>query len=708
MNEATNDGGEEETAVSDFQSTPAGSAWQSIQASDKPIGNLQGFRTHWPSDLKAGFLVFLIALPLCLGISLASGFPPLAGIFTAIVGSVVACMFSNSELTIKGPAAGLIVIVLGCIETFGGDGMAGGWSELDDAAYRATLAVCVAAAVLQIIFGIYRAGIVGEFFPGPAVHGMLAAIGIIIIAKQIPVALGVQASGEPLELLQRVPEFILESNPAIALIGVMSILTMFTWPWVGKQYPLAAKIPSPVVVLAMAIPLGLAFDLLHEHSYHLQNHQYQLGEQYLVAMPDRVFGMFQEIKAPNFSALAELRAWQWVMMFFIIGSLESILSTKAVELLDPYKRRVNMDRDMLAVGVGNFIAGMIGGLPMISEIVRSRANIDSGGKTRFSNWWHGMFLLVCVALIPMVLHLIPLAALAGMLVYTGFRLAHPSEFINVYRIGYEQLAIFLATLIAVLATDLLVGIAIGIGLKFFIHVFHGASLRSLFIPDLELSHLDAQTVRISVGDSAIFSNWIPLKRQIEQSGLQQGKNVVLDMSGTKLVDHSVMEKLHTLEQEFEEQRLELKLQGLESHQPASDHFLASRHRGLASIRRLTIVCPPEIERQLEERLLAMGATGYTALACTGMGKHNFEDRSWRPQPGVRIEIIAPRAVMDRMLEFLSREILPKHFVTACVETVDVMQLESFVNKSPGAGTWQAQSPADGFHPVLSPQPKVVE
>lgn len=645
---------------------------------EKPIGNLQGFQSYWRRDMTAGFLVFLIALPLCLGISLASGFPPLAGVFTAIVGSIIATLVSNSELTIKGPAAGLIVIVLGCVESFGGDGMIGGWSEADGAAYRATLAVCVAAACLQIIFGTYRAGILGEFFPGPAVHGMLAAIGVIIISKQIPVALGVSASGEPLELLRDIPKFVLEANPAIASIGITSILIMFGWPLIGKHYPLAAKIPSPVIVLAIAIPMGYGFDLLHEHSYHLRNHTYPLGEQFLVAMPDQVFGMFQEMQLPDFAALTQPHAWQWVMMFFIIGTLESLLSTKAVELLDPHKRKVNMDRDIVAVGVGNFIAGMIGGLPMISEIVRSRANIDNGGKTRFSNFWHGMFLLVCVALIPMILHLIPLAALAGMLVYTGFRLAHPKEFISVYRIGQEQLAIFLVTLIAVLATDLLIGIAIGIGLKIFIHIFHGASLRSLFKPELEIKHLDAQTVQISIGESAIFSNWIPIRLQIEQAGLMQGKNVLLDMSATKLVDHSVMEKLHVLEDDFQERQLELNVTGLEWHQPASDHHLASRHRGLASIRRLTMICEPEVEKQIESNMLQLGATGFTSMACTGVGKHDLMNPTWQLQERVRIEVIAPRQIMDRMLEYLTQQVLPNYLITACVETVDVLQVDSFV------------------------------
>lgn len=647
-------------------------------SSIKPEGNFSGFRQYFSKDCLAGFLVFLIALPLCLGISLASGFPPLAGVFTAIVGAVVSTIVSNSEMTIKGPAAGLIVIVLGCVEAFGGDGMTGGWQAADQAAYRATLAVCVVAAIFQVGFGIFRAGIIGEFFPIAAVHGMLAAIGVIIMSKQIPVTLGVTAKGEPLELIREIPQFILEANPAIAMIGITSIAIMFLWPKVAKLNRFAKLIPAAVVVLLVAVPLGLALDLLHEHSYQLRNHQYPLGEQYLVAMPEHVFGMFSEFYWPDFTALLKPVAWQWILMFFMIGTLESILSAKAVELLDPWKRRANLDRDVVAIGLGNFLAGLVGGLPMISEIVRSKANIDNGACTRFANLWHGLFLLACVALIPMVLHLIPLAALAGMLVYTGFRLAHPSEFLNVYRIGREQLIVFVVTMISVLATDLLIGVAIGVALKMLIHVSRGVPLRSLFRPPLQVEELENGTIRIGVGDSAIFSNWIALKRQIESQGLLEGKNVVLDMSRTKIVDHNVMERLHGMQQEFLEQQLELTVTGMEGHLASGQHSLATRQRGLASIRRLTVVVEPEIERQLEHRLIELGATGYTAIACYGMGRHDLNDASEVPSPRVRIEVIAPPSVVDRMLDYLSQEIMPKHFITACAETVDVLRLDSFL------------------------------
>lgn len=644
----------------------------------RPRGNARGFVQYFKQDFTSGLLVFLIALPLCLGISLASGFPPLAGIFTAIIGAILTTFLSNSELTIKGPAAGLIVIVLGCVQDFGGDGMTGGFSEIDAAAYRAALAVGVAAAVLQMIFGFVRGGILGEFFPATAVHGMLAAIGVIIMLKQFPLALGVSAKGEPLEILQEMPKLVAEANPAIAAIGLTSLAIMFVWPIVGKKLGPLRSIPAPMIVLLVAVPMGIGFDLLHAHSYVLQGHKYQLGEQFLVAMPDHMFGMFEEFATPDFTALTQPVAWKWVFMFFAIGSLESLLSAKAVDLLDPWKRRANMNRDLLAVGTANVAASFVGGLPMISEIVRSKANIDNGARTRFANLWHGLFLLGCVALLPTVLHLIPLAALAAMLVYTGFRLAHPTEFINVYRIGRDQLLVFVATLIAVLATDLLIGIAIGIVVKLAIHVANGVPLNSLFKPYLEVEQQSGNECIVRAHQSAVFSNWIPFRREIENVGLVQRQNIVVDLSDTKLVDHSTMEKLHELQEEFTEEGLSLTVVGLDAHQSVADHELSARRRGLYRIKRLTVIASTDLEQEIETAFLARGATGFTALPCRGVGRSALAtDGEIAPREQVRIEVIASAAVCEDLLSYLRHEILPNARVTAYVESVDVVRRDHF-------------------------------
>lgn len=652
-------------------------------ANEIPLGNASGFVKYLKHDLVSGLLVFLIALPLCLGISIASGYPPIAGIFTAIVGSILTTFLSNSELTIKGPAAGLIVIAIGCVNDFGG--------PESHEAYRAALAVGAAAAVLQILFGVFRAGILGEFFPISAVHGMLAAIGVIIMIKQFPVALGVtNAGGEPLEMLREIPHYILEANPAIACIGLISIAIMFLWLSVGKRVAALKKVPAPLVVLLVAVPMGFGFDLLHEHSYTLQGHKYQLGEQYLVRMPDRVFGMFNDITFPTFETLTQLKAWKWVLMFFIIGSLESLLSAKAIDLLDPWKRKTNMDRDIMAVGVANLLTASIGGLPMISEIVRSKANLDNGARTRFADMWHGIFLLACVALIPTLLHDIPLAALAGMLVYTGFRLAHPTEFIHVYRIGREQLAIFVTTLVVVLATDLLIGVAAGIILKMVIHVANGVPVRSLFKPYLEVEEVSADTSMIIARQSAVFSNWIPFRRQIEDVGLVQRRNLIIDVSGTQLVDHSVMEKLEEMERDFEQEGLSFEVRGLDTLQPLADNAHAARKRGMARVRRVTVMANMSLRYWLVDEFVKCGATGYTITNCTGAGRRNIQNDSVADNEHIRIEIIAPEEVCDAVIDFLRRDILPDHHVAACVESVDVVRVGHFAVESSVGGKLEAK------------------
>ncbi len=652
-----------------------------VPQNETPRGNLTGFFKYARYDIPSGFLVFLIALPLCLGISLACGYPAIAGVFTAIIGAILSTFISNSELTIKGPAAGLIVIAIGTIEAFGGDGAIGGFSQADMSAYRMALAVGVAAALLQIIFGLFRAGILGEFFPLSAVHGMLAAIGVIIMVKQIPVALGVAGKGEPLEMIKEIPHYIIEMNPEIALIGSVGVLIMFLWPWLQKLHPAAKAVPGALVVLLVTVPLGMHFDLLHEHTYSFYGHEYHLGESYLVNMPDRIFGMFDYITTPDFSVLVSSEhaavAWKWVFMFFVIGSLESLLSTKAIDIIDPWKRKTNLDRDMLAVGVGNLCSALVGGLPMISEIVRSKANIDNGARTRFADMWHGVFLLVCVALIPTLLHRIPLAALAAMLIYTGFRLTHPKEFMHVYRIGPEQLLIFVGTLVGVLATDLLIGIFIGIGIKILIQLFNGVPVHSLFKPYLDLEIQDDKTIRVVARYSAVFSNWILFRRQLVQAGLEQQKNVVLDLANTQLVDHSVMDKLHELQGDFEDAGLRLEITGLEGHAQLSEHPLAARKRVTTRLCRVTVFAPAELQGTLLEQIVSLGASGYTCVPCTGAGRRGLSSGGESGRPQVRIETIVRRDVSENILQYLLREVLPHNRITACRESVDVLREEAF-------------------------------
>jgi MFS superfamily sulfate permease-like transporter len=415
-------------------------------------------------DFVAGFLVALIALPLCLGIAMASGFPPLAGVLTAVVGGIVVNFLGSAPLTIKGPAAGLIVIAFGAVTELGqGDMLAG---------YRYTLAVGVIAAVIQIILALLRAASRASAMPIAVVHGMLAAIGLIIVARQAHTALGVAPESErPLALLFEIPSSVVHANPEIAIIGLAALVIAFGFPWLARRLTRLAIIPAPVLVLIVAVALGYVFDLAHDHYYRMLGGNHHLGPEYLLHLPG---SLIDALALPDFSKIGTLISIKYVVLFALVGSLESTLGVVAVDTLDPDKRRSDLDRDLLVVGIGNLIASAIGGLPMVSEVVRSKANVDAGGRSRFANFSHGLLLLGCVALLPAALEHVPLAALAAMLVYTGVQLVVPaarSELHDSMAPSGERhhLALFVVTLLITLMTDPLVGVAAGLGMKILLH-----------------------------------------------------------------------------------------------------------------------------------------------------------------------------------------------------------------------------------------------
>lgn len=540
-----------------------------VTTSVLPATGLAGLKAHWRGDLLSGFLVFLIALPLCLGIAMASGFPPSSGIITAIIGGMIVSRCNGSFITINGPAAGLIVVVYDAVQNLGdGDAMAG---------YRYTLAAIVVASVIQILLGVFKAGRLSSFFPASVVHGMLAAIGIIIMAKQIHVVLGVTPEkGTLFSTIAQIPHSFMNLNPEIAMIGFWGLIVLVIWSLLKS--PKLKMIPAPLLVVLIGIAFGAYFDLEHEHLYlflpdahFLPHHEETIGPKFLVAISNDFTSSFY---FPNFGKIATVEFWEAVIAIALVGSLESLLSAMAVDKLDPYKRHSNLNKDLTAVGVGNLIAGSIGGLPMIAEIVRSSANVNNGAKTQWANFFHGLFLLIFVVFFPRLIHSIPLAALASLLVFTGFRLASPREFSHVMGIGKEQLFIFVVTIISVIATDLLIGVAIGILVELIIYVMLGAKFNNLFKIHFTQTVQTNGSILIHIQDAAIFSNFLKLKEALAQ--IEDGKTLVFEKSGVTLIDHTVMEFFHEFQHDYESRGGHCEIQGLEEHEAFSAHPLAAR------------------------------------------------------------------------------------------------------------------------------------
>lgn len=503
-----------------------------------PKKGLAGFKTHFKSDFIAGFSVSLIALPLCLGIAIASGMPPLAGLVTAIVGGILASRISGTYVTISGPAAGLIVISLGAVENLG---------------YNNALGAIFIAGIFVALFGLLKVGKIGDFFPLSAVHGMLAAIGIIIIVKQLFPALGISfTKGSIFDLLLILPTKILETNLECLLVSISTIIILILHPLVKIKWIKA--IPAPLWVLIFSITTAKI-----------------IGNEYftMVSMPDNLFGE-DGFTFPSFDKIIMGTFWISVVSFALVSSLESLLSAKAVDTLDIYKRQSNLDKDLLAMGLGSSIAASIGGLPMISEIVRSSANINYGAKTQWSNFYHGLFLLVFLFFGVFVIEMIPIAALSAMLVFTGFKLASPKEFKHMYQIGTAQLIVFVITIIAVLATDLLVGISIGILAEFLILTTKKIKLNEVF-----KAKYSTEENTIHLHGSHVFSNYLSFKKKLDIL-FENTNTVELNFEKVNYIDHTVLKHLTNYHFIKEQNNKKLNFKGLENLKALSKHPLASR------------------------------------------------------------------------------------------------------------------------------------
>lgn len=499
--------------------------------------------SNWKSEMMSGFLVFLLALPLSLGIAKASDFPPIFGLITAMFGGVVVSFIMGAPLTIKGPAAGLIVIVSGAVAELGhGDNMLG---------WHLALGAIVVAGALQVIMGYFKLGKYTDLFPLSAVHGMLSAIGIIIISKQFhilagqaPVAANGKPMSEPLDLIMAFKDTMIHffDHKEVAVIGLVSLAIVFLWPLV--PFKMLRKIPSALIVILVAIILVQVLKLHNTATF-----------KPLLSFDKNLLDILQVNE--SFAGFNQFGTFiKFVIMFTLVGTLESLLTVKAIDLIDPQKRKSNYNKDLMAVGFGNMLAGFFGGLPMISEVARSSANVNNGAKSHWANFFHGFFILLFLIVDVSFSDMIPMSALAALLIGVGWKLAHPREFGSTFKIGLDQLIVFVATIISTLATDLLVGIATGMLIKLLLHVIRGVRFSNLFLLKL---HTTESTIYVK--GPVVFTNFLKLVKHIDGMPLDQDINI--DFSGCSFIDHTTVETLHLKNLDFKNAGGRLNLLGLQ-------------------------------------------------------------------------------------------------------------------------------------------------
>lgn len=475
------------------------------------------------ADFSASVVVFLVALPLCLGIALGSGTPLFSGLIAGIVGGIVIGSLSGSQLSVSGPAAGLTAIVATAVGKM--------------PAFEAFLLAVVIAGVIQVIFGLVKGGVFGDYVPSSVIKGMLTAIGIILILKQIPHLVGYDKDYEGDYAFEQgegntfsgILNAFSRITPLAISIGAICLLVQIVWDKVlAKKAKIFQLIPAPLAVVLTGIALN----------YFLNNGStFSLKDSHLVSIPvaatPREFLSFFTL--PDFSYFKLPIVWTTALTIAIVASLETLLNIEAADDIDPYQRVTPTNRELKAQGVGNIISGLLGGLPVTSVVVRTSANVNSGGKTKMSAILHGILLLACVALIPSLLNLIPLSALAAILIYTGYKLAKPSIFKELYQKGLDQFIPFIATVVVIIFTDLLMGIIIGIAIGIFF-VIRSNFKTSLFIVN------DSNRYLFRFRKDVSFLNKPLLKRKLEQ--IPENSYVLIDMVRADFVDKDVVEVIN--------------------------------------------------------------------------------------------------------------------------------------------------------------------
>ena len=521
------------------------------------------FAKELPQNIFAGFVVSLIALPLGLGLAIASDAPPLSGIIAAVAGGIVVALFGGSHVTIAGPGNGLVIVLLAAITTLGEGNLYEG--------YLFTLAAIILSGGLLIIFGVLRLGAMSEFFPASALQGMLAAIGIGILAKQFHVMLGLTSiPGGTIEQLMRIPDsflLFLGLHPFAGVLGAGSLLFLFLYSRIRNPY--FHLIPAPMWVVVGSIGIGYYYALV-------LNKEVPIDPELLIKIPDQ---LFSNLPRPNFDKLFDLNFIGVVFSITLIAVIESLLSIKAVDKLDPRKRRSNVNKDLRALGLASIVSGFLGGLNVVTVIARSSVNANNGGTNRSANFFHAAFLVLFVVLLGDQIQRIPLTALAAILVFTGYKLASPENLILIYKIGPEQALIFLITLVTTLFTSLIVGIAVGILFTFIVHLFLRKSFflfsLNIFKPNVLMYREDQSgNYYVSVKNFCSFLNFYRLKIKLDQ--IPESEHAIVDFSLCDFVDHTVMEGLHDYQRSFARKNGIFETIGLDIHASETQHPFAVR------------------------------------------------------------------------------------------------------------------------------------
>ncbi|MFK8002196.1 MAG: SulP family inorganic anion transporter [Polyangiales bacterium] len=520
-----------------------------------PRTNLRGL-AHWRTDLLAGFTVALVALPLAFGIATAAGAPPISGVVSAIIAGVLATFLRGSHVAINGPGNSLIVIIALALVSFG------------DAAspFPHVLGAVVVAGGVQVLFGVMRLGRLGDLLPTAVIQGMLTAIGLIIIGKQAHVLLGKSAAGfSPVEAFTELPVSALSLEPIAATVGILSLVVLMAHPRIKAK--LIHFVPAPlwVVVLSVPVVLGLAAVL---------QPGVPLSTDLFVSIPDDLLG---SIVRPDFSRIGTGDFWLVVATITLVTSIENIVSVKAVDKLDSHRRRSNLNRDLVAMGLSSIAAAFLGGLPVLTVVARSSVNVNHGAVTGWSNFFHGVILLVCVVFLAPAIEMIPLPALAAILVYTGYKLAAPQVLKDALRRGPDFFLVFGTTVGATLVWGLLWGIAIGLAAEICSHMLilglpPMEALRRARGTRVETMREDGGPYLIRIHGVANFLN-IPRIRRVFENLKAEQTQLVLDFSPALLVDTTVLEYCHEFGRRFEQTvdggRFEFV--GLESHRVLADH-----------------------------------------------------------------------------------------------------------------------------------------